>query len=243
MTVYLFLVYIIHAMPNRWFAEFEFVTAAAKVVAMIIILLTCIAMLAGAGPSGSTSHRANYEELAVFPHGFKGVCQTFALAAWATGGQEIMGITAGEARRPRWDMPRACTNLIVRILLFYELSVIFIGLLVRYDDERLLATGTVASSPFVIAMSDAGIRVLPDILNVVIIIGLIAIGTESLYISSRVMVAMSRMGMLPRVLGRVDKKGRPYYSLIVTALCSVVMTYINVSNTGAVIFTCEYLER
>lgn len=239
MTVYLVLVFGIHAMPNRWFAEFEFVTAAAKVTAMVIILFACIAMLAGAGPTGSTNHGANYNELTVFPNGFKGVCQMFTLAAWATGGQEIMGITAGEARRPRWDMPRACTNLFIRIILFYELSVIFIGLLVRYDDERLLATGTVAASPFVISMANAGIKGLPDLLNVVIIIGLIAIGAESMFISSRAMQAMSRIGMLPKVLGRVDKKGRPYYALLVTGVFSTVMTYINVSNTGAVIFTCK----
>ena len=227
-------------MPNRWFAEFEFATAAAKVTAMIIILFACIAMLGGAGPTGSTNHGANYKELPVFPNGFKGVCQTFTLAAWATGGQEIMGITAGEARRPRWDMPRACTNLFVRIIFFYELSTIFIGLLVRYDDERLLATGTVAASPFVISMANAGIKGLPDLLNVVIIIGLVAIGAEAMYIASRAMQAMSRMGMLPSVLGRVDKKGRPYYSLLVTGVFATVMTYINVSNTGAIIFTCTY---
>lgn len=239
MTIYLFLVFFIHSLPNRYFAEFEFATAAAKVITMIIILLACIAMLAGAGPTGTKTHGINYTDLPIFPNGFKGVCQTFILAAWATGGQEIMGITAGEARRPRWDMPRACTNLFVRIIFFYVLSTIFIGLLVPYNDSRLLATSTVASSPFVIAMTDAGIKGLPDLINVVIIIGLVAIGAESMYISSRVLVAMSNMRMAPKIFSRVDKKGRPYYSLLFTGLFSTVMTYINVSNTGAIIFTCE----
>lgn len=89
MTIYLVVVFAIHIFPNRMFAEFEFGTAAAKVVAMIVILITCIAIVAGAGPTGSTHHAENYTDLPAFPNGFKGVSQTFLLAAWSTGGQEI----------------------------------------------------------------------------------------------------------------------------------------------------------
>lgn len=237
MTVYLVIIFTIHALPNRVFAEFEFGTAAIKVVAMFMILFACIAMLGGAGPTGSTNHAYNFRELPTFPHGFKGVCATFTLAAWATGGQEIMGLSAGEARFPRWDMPRACTNLFARILLFYELSIVFLSLLVPYNDPRLLSTGTVASSPFVIALQNAGIGVLPDIINVIILLGLVAIGAESLYVSSRVMTAMAQMKYFPEVLGRIDRKGRPYWALFITGICSVVCTYINCSGTGGVIFT------
>lgn len=237
MTVYLVIIFTIHALPNRVFAEFEFGTGAIKVTAMFMILFSCIAMLGGAGPKGSTYHTYNFTELPIFPHGFKGVCATFTLAAWATGGQEIMGLSAGEAAFPRWDMPRACTNLFARILLFYELSIVFISLLVPYNDPRLLSTGTVASSPFVIAMQNAGITVLPDIINVIILLGLVAIGAESLYVSSRVMTAMAQMNYFPKILGRVDRKGRPYWALSVTGLCSIICTYINCSGTGGLIFT------
>lgn len=237
MTVYLAIVFAIHALPNKWFAEFEFGTAALKVLAMIIILISCITFIAGAGPTGSRNHAWNFHHAPAFPNGWKGLCTTFALAAWATGGQEILSISAVEAERPRWDMPRACTNLFIRIILFYELGVIFITILVPYNDTRLLGTGTVASSPFVIAMVDAGVKGLPDMMNAVILLGLCAIGAESMYISSRVMVAMSHMGMFPKILSRVDKKGRPRWALIVTGAFATIFTYVNVSSTGGVIFT------
>ena len=116
-------------------------------------------------------------------------------------------------------------------------SVTFITTLVPYTDPRLLGTSSIAASPFVIALNDAGIPVLPDILNVVIMVGLCAIGAESLYISSRVSTAMARMNLAPKFLGRIDNKGRPYMSLLVAMALATIMTYINVSNTGAVIFT------
>ncbi|KAJ9624333.1 hypothetical protein H2204_010889 [Knufia peltigerae] len=237
MTVYLALVFGIHALPNRWFAEFEFGTASAKVMCMIIILITSIALIAGAGKDDGTPHAYNYTTAPAFPNGFKGVAMTFLLAAWATGGQEIMSLSAAEAQRPRYDMPRACKNLFFRIFAFYELSVVFLTILVPYNEERLLGTGTVASSPFVIAMVNAGVKGLPDLMNAVILLGLVAIGAESLYVSSRAMVAMSQMGMFPKVLGRIDKRGRPRWALLVTGIFSTIFTYINCSSTGGVIFT------
>ncbi|KAK4941382.1 hypothetical protein LTR10_018651 [Elasticomyces elasticus] len=237
MTVYLVIVLGIHALPNKWFAEFEFGTAALKVLCMIIILITCIALLAGAGKASPDPRAYNYTTAPAFPNGMKGVCTTFLLASWATGGQEIMSLTAAEAARPRWDMPRACKNLFIRIVVFYELSIIFLTILVPYNSDKLLGTGTVASSPFVIAMVNAGIKGLPDLMNAIILLGLAAIGAESMYISSRAMVAMAQMGMFPRFLANIDKQGRPRWALIVTAAFSVVFTYINCSSTGGIIFT------
>ena len=70
-TVYLAVVFGIHTLPNRWFAEFEFGTAACKVIMMFIIIFTCIAIIGGAGPTGSTHHAENYTQLPAFPNGYK----------------------------------------------------------------------------------------------------------------------------------------------------------------------------
>ena len=71
MTIYLVVVFGIHVLPNKWFAEFEFGTAAVKVLMMFIIIFTCVAILAGAGPTGSTPKLENYRDLPAFPHGYK----------------------------------------------------------------------------------------------------------------------------------------------------------------------------
>jgi amino acid transporter len=71
MTIYLVVVFAFHLMPNSWFAEFEFCTGAVKVTTMAIVLLTSVAIIAGAGPTGSTHWGANFNELPVFPNGFR----------------------------------------------------------------------------------------------------------------------------------------------------------------------------
>ncbi|KAK3195926.1 hypothetical protein K4F52_000793 [Lecanicillium sp. MT-2017a] len=71
----------------------------------------------------------------------------------------------GEAENPRFSMARAANIVPFRVNIVYMLSVILIGLLVLSDDDRLLGGSGVTASPFVIAVNDAGIPVVPDLLN------------------------------------------------------------------------------
>ncbi|KAJ9149467.1 General amino acid permease [Pleurostoma richardsiae] len=236
-TIYLVVVLGQHVLPNRVFAEFEFFTGALKVTITFIVLFVMLIICCGFG--GNAIDRGyNYENLSAFPNGFKGVAMVFILAAWATGGQEIIGISSGESAFPRWELPRACKNLFIRIMLIYMSACVYITVLVPYTDDALLAEGNqLIRSPFIIAFKKVGINVLPDIVNVMLLIGLAGIGSESMFTASRIQTAMARMGMMPAIFGKVDKLGRPIYSNICCAIISIVMTYINTSTGGATAFT------
>lgn len=78
----------------------------------------------------------------------------------STVGSEVVALAAAESRNPKKTVPSAIRKVWIRIVVFYILSVLIVGLLVPSNDPRLrLSTGTAASSPFVIAISDAGINV------------------------------------------------------------------------------------
>lgn len=144
----------------------------------------------------------------------------------------------GEAKNPRYSMPRAVKSVGVRVFFFFMLIVIFITFLVPENDSRLLSgSGSIYSSPLVIALNDAGIKVIPDILNAIMLIGIGSGGLEPLYIASRVMRHMALKGQLPAQLARVDSKGRPTWALFITGLFTITFTYLNCSNTGGVIFS------
>jgi yeast amino acid transporter len=147
-----------------------------------------------------------------------------------------MGVVAGEAKFPRWDLPRARVNLFIRILVIYLSSAVFISVLVPYTEPLLLSTSNLAASPFVIAMNYAGIGVLPEILNVVLLICLCGIGSEELFVASRVQVAMADMGMMPAIFKKIDSQGRPWASLLCCSIISIAMTYMCLNTTGAIAF-------
>jgi len=237
MTIILIITFGIHACPNRVFAEVQYATSVLKVVVLLIFIFTSAAMIGGAGPTGKVHNGEYYRELPPFLHNVKGTCLCAIYAIWGVGDQVYVGIMGGETKNPRYSMPRAVKSVGIRVFFFFMLIVVFITLLVPLDDPRLLGGSGINASPLVIALNDAGINVIPQILNASFLVISATGGLEPLYIASRVMRHMALSGMLPKKLAQVDGKGRPTWSLFITALFTITFTYINCSNTGSVVFS------
>jgi amino acid transporter len=107
-------------------------------------------------------------------------------------------------------------------------SLTLVSLLVPYGDSRLLGQSSddAKASPFVIAINNAGIQVLPSVMNVVILISVLSVGNSSIYGSSRTMAALAEQGQAPKILSYVDRQGRPLVAIIFASvlglLCYVV---------------------
>ncbi|EXJ94533.1 hypothetical protein A1O1_02929 [Capronia coronata CBS 617.96] len=237
MTLIIIITFGIHACPNRVFAEVQYAVAVLKVIMLLIMVFTCCAMIAGAGPTGTVHNGQYWRELPPFLHNVKGTCLCAIYAIWGVGDQVYVGIMGGETKNPRHTMPRAVKSVGVRVFFFFMLIVIFITFLVPENDPRLLGGSGLSASPLVIALNDAGINVVPQILNAIFLVISATGGLEPLYIASRVMRHMALSGQLPKKLAQVDSKGRPTWALFVTSIFTIAFTYINCSNTGAVVFS------
>ncbi|KAL3462743.1 proline-specific permease [Aspergillus heterothallicus] len=236
MTIILVITFGIHACPIRVFAEVQYVTSVIKVITLLIFIGTSCAMIAGAGPTGKVHDGEYWRELPPFLHNVKGTSLCAIYAIWGVGDQLYVGIMGGEAKNPRYSMPRAVKSVGVRVFFFFLLIVIFITLLVPENDSRLLGGSGINASPLVIALQDAGITVIPELLNAVFLVICATGGLEPLYIASRVMRHLALAGQLPKPLAQVDSRGRPTWALLVTGIFAIAFTYITCSNTGAVIF-------
>ncbi|KAM0216902.1 hypothetical protein ACHAQD_007621 [Fusarium lateritium] len=179
-TIFLAATFVIFLLPNTIFAWFEYFTSLIKIFLFLIIIFLSLALVCGAGPSGE-----------------------------AVRDQVFIGIIGGEAHSPRHALGHATKLVPYRVGIVYMLSVMFITLLVRSDDERLLGGSGVTASPFVIATLDSRIAVISDILNVGMIIGILAISAEAVYLSSRVLRTIAHQKLVPEFIAKVDSQGRP----------------------------------
>lgn len=136
----------------------------------------------------------------------------------------------GEAESPRFSMARAANIVPFRVNIVYMLSVVLIGLLVPSDDDRLLGGSGVTASPFVIAVNDAGIPVVPDLLNAGMMVAMLSFSAEAIYMCSRILRTMSYQGLIPDYMSRVDSKGRPRLALLITCLGGMLLTYVTLSR-------------
>lgn len=204
----------------RGYGEAEFVFSFIKVIAIIGFIILGIVLVCGGGPQGGYLGGLYWHEPGAFAAGFKGVCTVFVTAAFSFAGTELCGLAAAETANPRKSLPKATKQVFWRITLFYIISLTLIGLLVPYNDERLISSSSVdaAASPFVIAIRNAGISGLPSVMNVVIMVAVLSVGNSAVFACSRTLVALANCGQAPKFFGYIDRNGRPLVGIGITCL-------------------------
>jgi len=81
---------------------------------------------------------SNFRNGQAFIGGFENFAQTFVYAFYSFGGVELVAIAAGESVRPHKTVPRAIKATFLRIVLFYILTILTIGLCINWQDPTLL---------------------------------------------------------------------------------------------------------
>jgi amino acid transporter len=108
----------------------------------------------------------------------------------------------------------AAKRIFIRILIFYVLTIFMIGLVVPSNDPNLLqSTGTASQSPFVIAARLAGIKVIPSIINAVVLTSAWSSGNSSMLGGSRVLYGMAIHGHAPKIFTKINRFGIPYLAV------------------------------
>lgn len=196
-------------------------------------------MNCGGGPQGGYIGGRYWYNPGAFHNGFKGLCSVFVNAAFAFAGTELVGLAAAETQNPRKSLPGAIKQVFWRIALFYVVALTVVGLLVPYDDHRLLSGSSSAdahASPFVIAIQNAGISGLPSVMNVVIMIAVLSVGNSSVYGSSRTLAALAEQGQAPRILAYIDRQGRPLFAIILASVLGL-LAFLAASSKESDAFT------
>jgi amino acid transporter len=215
-AIFLALIIVINLFGVKGYGEAEFVFAIIKVIAVVGYIILGIILNVGGGPDGSYIGTKYWHNPGAFHNGFKGLCSVFVTASFAFAGTELVGLAAAETANPRKSLPTAIKQVFWRITLFYIVSLTLVGLLVPYDDPRLLGGSNsvdATASPFVISIVNAGITGLPSVMNVVIMIAVLSVGNSSIYGSSRTLASLAEQGQAPRILGYIDRKGRPIVAI------------------------------
>lgn len=235
----------------KFFGEFEFWLSSFKVVTIVGVILFSLCIACGAGPA----HRAKgfvpgfytWENPGAFAEAyatgslgkFLGFWSVMVNATFAYLGTELVGVTAAEAAS-RKSIPKAIKLTFYRILFFYILSVLLVGMIVPYN-HKLLAfankngKGNANASPFVVAAEIAGVEVLPHILNVCICIFVFSASNSDLYIASRTLYGLASDEAAPAIFKKTDKRGVPYPALF---LCTAIacLAFMNVADDSKKVF-------
>lgn len=246
-TVFLVLIICINYFGIRFFGEFEFWLSTIKVIVIVGVIILSLVLALGGGPDHDRKGFRYWSNPGAFKEyidtgasgRFIGFWSTMVTATFAYLGTELVGVTVGEAQNPRKTIPRAIKLTFYRILFFYCLSVLLLGMLVPYNSPELAfankASSSASASPFVVAIKLSGINALPGILNACILLFVFSASNSDLYIASRTLYGLASEGKAPAIFKKTDARGVPIYSLGFSALFAL-LAYMNVSDDSKVVF-------
>ncbi|EXJ82961.1 AAT family amino acid transporter [Capronia epimyces CBS 606.96] len=221
------------------YGEAEFVFAGIKIVTILGLLIMSFIVDLGGSPTGDrlgfrywyNPGPAMKEVVSTGNAGrFLGLFSTLIFAAFSYGGVEMIAVAAGEAVDPRKNVPKAVKRIFWRILIFYVLGSLAIGVLVPPDSPEL---GSV--SPWVIAVHNANISALPSIINAVILSSASSSANAFLFVGSRYLFGLAQSKQAPRIFLKCTARGVPIYGIAFTAIWSG-LAYMSVSEGAAKVF-------
>ncbi|KAK7403796.1 histidine permease [Neonectria punicea] len=237
-TIFLFIIIVINMFGVKAYGEAEFIFSIIKVVAVVGFILLATVINIGGEPESGYIGWQYWKDPGPFNNGFKGFATVLVTSSAAFAGTELIGLAAAETANPRKSLPTAIKQVFWRISIFYCVSLLLVGLLVPFDEPRLLGRKSLAdaqASPFVIAIESAGATVLPSIMNGIILIAVISVGNSSVYGSSRTLLALAEQSHAPRIFSYVDRQGRPLMA-IVLASCVGLLAYLADLEANGTIF-------
>ncbi|CZR67122.1 related to general amino acid permease [Phialocephala subalpina] len=167
---------------------------------------------------------------------FLGVWTALNNALYAYSGIENITMAAAETKSPRRAIPNAAKRIFVRVLLFYVISIFMVGLTVPSNDPDLSHySGTASTSPFVIAARRAGIKVVPSIINAVILTSAWSAGNSQMLGGTRILYGLAMDGRAPKIFTRLNRFSIPYIAVIMYGL-SMCLGFMTLSSGASVAF-------
>ncbi|KAH7124657.1 amino acid permease/ SLC12A domain-containing protein [Dactylonectria macrodidyma] len=247
-AIFLVVIVVINYFGIRYFGELEFWLSSFKVITIVSIILFSLILVLGGGPDHDRKGFRYWKDPGAFkPYikegnagRFLGFWSCMVNATFAYLGTELVGVTVAEAQNPRKAIPRAIKLTFYRILFFYCISVLLVGMLVPYNsDELVFATKEktgVSASPFVVAAKIAGVDVHAHLINACICVFVFSASNSDLYIASRTLYGLASDGAAPAIFKRTDKRGVPIYALGASASFAL-LAFMNVSDNSTEVFS------
>lgn len=221
--VFAAILFIVNSTSVGNFGKFEFWFASIKVAAIAaFIVIGCIVIFGPSGQSAGFTFDNYTNDRGFAPFGISGILLGGFVAIFSYLSMEMIAVTAGEAKDPEKAVPRALKSAMLRLFLFYIIS---IGLMLAMVPW---AKAGATQSPFVTAFSLIGVPYAAGIMNFVVLTAALSAINSMMYVTSRMMFSLSRGGYAPKAFGNLTKNGVPLNALIIS--CAGVLLAIVVNR-------------
>jgi len=213
---------LVNARSVNVFGLIEYWFSAIKITA-IVIFIALAGYIVWRAPPGSPLGWHNYTDHGGFlPRGMWGAWVAVIVAIFSYFSIEMIAVAAGEAAQPQLAITRAFRSTVVRLILFYLLTLALVLAIVPWT-----AAG-IDESPFVKVMHALRVPAAAGIFNFVILVAALSAMNSQLYIATRMMFSLARAGHAPRRFGLLSPRGVPVQALLLASIGSALATLLSI---------------
>ncbi|OTB13868.1 hypothetical protein K445DRAFT_319743 [Daldinia sp. EC12] len=237
---------IINIVAVQYFGEAEFWLSSGKILLICILYMFTLVTMCGGNPKHDAygfRYWSDPGSFAEYLHDgalgrFEGLLGSIFSAGFTVVGPEYLAMVAGEAERPRTYLKNGFKTVYWRFAIFFIGGALCVGTVLPYNDETLqnADTGTAAGSPYVIAMQNLGVGILPHIVNALMITSIFSAGNAYTYCAMRSLYGLACDGQAPRIFKKTLKNGIPVYAFALVMVFPF-LSFLQVSNNTAQVVT------
>lgn len=206
----------VNLMSARSYGEAEFWFASIKVAAIIAFIGLGAACLAGAVPHGAASLHNLVSHGGFMPHGPLAVLAGAVTVYFALTGAEITTVAAVESQEPARAVAQMTSSVVVRVLLFYVLSIFVVLVLVPWDQVQP------GQSPFTLALTRLDFGWAGTAMSAIILTAVLSCLNSAFYVCSRVLFVLAEHGDAPGWLVKLNARKVPARSVCMGGLAGVL---------------------
>ena len=237
-------------MVHRWYGESEFVMSITKVLLLFgLVSFTFISMVGGNPKHDAYGFRAWKDGNAMHSYYAEGatgrllsIAVAIRFAVFTMAGPDYISLSAGEIQNPRRTLPRLAKLIFYRLVGFYVIGSLAVGIICSSRDSGLMAAikggePGAAASPWVIGIRNAGVTGgLPGLINILILVSAVSCGNAFMYQTSRTLYSLAQEGQAPKIFLTCSKSGIPYYCVLSVTLIGCI-TFLVADNAAITVFS------
>lgn len=229
------------------FGEAEFWLSGGKVVLIFLLFGFTFITMVGGNPQGHAYGFSHWQSPAAFVEyhtsgdlgRFEGFMGALATAAFVVVGPDYISMISAEAKHPSRYIKTAFKTVYVRFGLFFLGGALTCGIVLPSDDPTLIGIhiegdggNNAAASPYVMAMENMGIKVLPHVVNALLFTTIYSAGNTYTYCATRSLYSLALSGRAPRFLRKCNSNGIPIYCFCVVMLFPL-LSFLQVNSGSA----------
>jgi len=202
----------VNLLSSRSYGEFEFWFSSIKVAAIVIFIFIAGAYALGlTSPTGPTF--GNLTAHGGFaPFGMVSVLAGVTTVIFSLCGAEIVTIAAAESSESARTMSRLTSSIVVRILLFYVLSVLLVVAIVPWTEI------TPGSSPFAAALTRTHVPAAALMMNLVVLTAVLSCLNSGVYVASRTLFVLAAHRDAPQSMIALNKRRVPARAILISSV-------------------------